>query len=301
MRIMVALGGNALLRRGEPPNAETQILSVKKAVHAIAELSREHEVIVTHGNGPQVGMVALESENDRTIERPYPLDVLGAETEGMIGYWLEQQLRNELPDRQIATLLTQTVVDVHDSAFQKPSKFIGATYGPDDAERLHADRGWVMRQDGEAWRRVVASPAPQRIVESGVIELLVDHGVLVVCAGGGGIPVVQRDDGSLIGVEAVVDKDFVTALLGTALNADALLMLTDVAAVQTGWSTPSARNISQLRLSEATSMSFPAGSMGPKIAAACTFVGDGGRFAAIGALTDASAIVRGRAGTRIVR
>lgn len=301
MRIVVALGGNALLRRGEAPSAETQLLNVKTAVHSIAEIAREHEVIVTHGNGPQVGMIALESENDPALDQPYPLDVLGAETEGMIGYWLEQQLGNELPDRRVATLLTQTVVDPADEAFGNPTKFVGQVYDEAEARRREADRGWTMRVDGDAWRRVVPSPQPQRIVETWVIKLLVDNGVLVVCTGGGGIPVIQRPSGAMVGVEAVVDKDFAAALLAQVLDADVLLMLTDVAAVQTGWGTPEARNIHELTLAQAASTAFPAGSMGPKMEAACRFVRNGGQMAAIGALVDAAAIVRGQAGTRIVQ
>jgi carbamate kinase len=300
MRVVVALGGNALLRRGEAPNAETQLLNVKTAVHAIAELAREHDVIVTHGNGPQVGMIALESETDPALSAPYPLDVLGAETEGMIGYWIEQQLGNELPNRQVATLLTQTVVDADDPAFANPTKFVGQTYPKAEAEQRARDRGWTVRPDGDAWRRVVPSPQPQRIVEAAVIRLLVQHGVLVVCAGGGGIPVVERANGALVGVEAVIDKDLAAALLGQLLHADALLMLTDVAAVQTGWNTPEAHDIVEMTVQQATSLSFAAGSMGPKMQAACRFVSGGGKVAAIGALADAATILRGDAGTRIV-
>jgi carbamate kinase len=300
MRIVAALGGNALLRRGEAPNAESQLLNVKAAVHSIAEIASEHEVIVTHGNGPQVGLIALESENDAALDRPYPLDVLGAETAGMIGYWLQQQLGNELPNRRIATLLTQTVVDPADEAFSNPTKFVGQVYGELEARQRTADRGWTMRPDGDKWRRVVPSPAPQRIVETWVIKLLVDSGVLVVCAGGGGVPVIQRANGAIIGVEAVVDKDFAAALLAQVLDADVLLLLTDVDAVQTGWGTPAARDIHELTLAQAASMVFPAGSMGPKVDAACRFVSNGGKVAAIGALGDAAAVVRGLAGTRIV-
>jgi carbamate kinase len=301
MRVVVALGGNALLRRGERPNAETQLLNVKTAVHAIAELAREHEVVVTHGNGPQVGVIALESENDPVLAAPYPLDVLGAETEGMIGYWLEQQLSNELPDRRVATLLTQTVVDADDHAFKNPTKFIGQIYTAAEARDRAAQRGWTMRADGDSWRRVVASPQPKRIVEAAVIKLLVANGVLVVCAGGGGIPVVQRDSGALFGVEAVVDKDFAAALLGRLLDADLLLMLTDVAAIQSAWGTPEARDLAELTVDQAAGMTLAAGSMGPKLEAACRFVRAGGQLAAIGALADAAAIVHGTAGTRIVR
>ena len=298
MRLVVALGGNALIRRGEPPDEAVQRRNVALAVRAVADLAASHQVVVTHGNGPQVGLLALQSEAS-TEARPYTLDVLGAETQGLIGYLVEEALRNELPGREVATLLTQVVVDASDPAFAEPTKPIGAVYTAEEAERLARQRGWRIARDGVAFRRVVASPEPRRIVEVGAIRLLVEAGVVVICAGGGGVPIVVDKAGGAHGVEAVVDKDLTSALLATAVRADGLLLLTDVTAVETGWGTPHARRIRrasprQLRLHE-----FAAGSMGPKVEAAYRFVEGGGRFAAIGALGDAAALLDGHAGTRV--
>ncbi|HVN62752.1 MAG TPA: carbamate kinase [Gaiellaceae bacterium] len=296
MRIVAALGGNALLRRGEPPEEATQRRHVTEAVRALAELAETHELVVTHGNGPQVGLLALQAAAYRGVP-PYPLDVLGAESEGMIGYLLEQALRNELPGRPVATLLTQIVVDPEDQAFARPSKPIGPVYAEADARRLAAERGWTIAPDGDSFRRVVASPEPLQVVELEAIRLLVAAGVLVICAGGGGIPVVVDDDGALYGVEAVIDKDLSAALLALLLEADALLMLTDVPAVERDRGTPEAAPIGQATPAELRTLAFASGSMAPKVEAACRFVEAGGRVAAIGALEDAAAIVRGEAGT----
>jgi carbamate kinase len=297
VRIVAAVGGNALLRRGEPPEAATQRRHVGEAVRALAALAMEHELVVTHGNGPQVGLLALQAAAYSDVV-PYPLDVLGAESEGMIGYLLEQALRNRLPGRPVATLLTQIVVDPADPAFAHPSKPIGPIYSEADARRLAAERGWAVAPDGESFRRVVASPEPLQVLELEAIRLLVAAGVLVICSGGGGIPVVvDNDDGALYGVEAVIDKDLSAALLARLLEADALLMLTDVAAVERGWGTPGTAPIRQATPAELRALSFASGSMAPKIEAACRFVEAGGAFAAIGALDDAPAILRGEAGT----
>jgi carbamate kinase len=289
VRIVIALGGNALLLRGERPDAAAQRGNIRSAARAVARVGRRHQVVVTHGNGPQIGLLALESERDRSLSVPYPLDVLGAETEGMIGYWLAQELGNELPGIPVTTLLTQTVVDPGDPDFTDPSKFIGPMYDEARATSLAGERGWVVKPDGPGWRRVVASPPPLDIVELPSIRLLMRHGVLVVCAGGGGVPVARDRDGRYVGVEAVVDKDHASSLLASRLGADVLLMLTDVAGVYTGWGKPAARRIEKVTN----------GSMGPKVAAACAFVRGGGRLAGIGALTDAAAIIAGRAGTLI--
>ena len=296
MRIVAAVGGNALLRRGEPPEAATQRRHVGEAVRALAALALEHELVVTHGNGPQVGLLALQAAAYSDVV-PYPLDVLGAESEGMIGYLLEQALRNRLPGRPVATLLTQIVVDPADPAFTHPSKPIGPIYSEADARRLAAERGWAVAPDGVSFRRVVASPEPLQVLELEAIRLLVAAGVLVICSGGGGIPVVVDNDGALYGVEAVIDKDLSAALLARLLEADALLMRTDVAAVERGWGTTETAPIRQATPAELRALPFASGSMAPKIEAACRFVEAGGAFAAIGALDDAPAILRGEAGT----
>jgi carbamate kinase len=269
------------------------------AAGALAALASEHELVITHGNGPQVGLLALQAASYADVE-PYPLDVLGAESEGMIGYLLEQELGNALPGRAIASLLTQTVVDPRDPGFGHPSKPIGPVYGADLARRLARERGWAVALDGAGWRRVVASPAPRSIVELPTIELLLGHDVLVVCAGGGGIPVVADAHGALHGVEAVVDKDLTSALLARDLGADLLVLLTDVAAVELDWGTPNARPLRETTVQELEGARWAAGSMGPKIAAACEFVRGTGRPAVIGALAAAAEAVNGTAGTRII-
>ncbi len=297
MRLVVALGGNALLRRGEQPDAETQRRNVAVAVSAIAELAREHEVVVTHGNGPQIGLLALQGEAD-SERSPYPLDVLGAETEGMVGYMLDQELGNALPGRSVATLLTQVVVDPDDPAFDRPTKPIGLMYDRDRAERLAAERGWSVAPDATGYRRVVPSPEPRGIVELPTIRLLVEAGVVVICVGGGGIPVVSTA-GQLHGMEAVIDKDLAAALLASGLEADALLLLTDVPSVEAAWNTPRARPLGEVSTAELREMEFEPGSMGPKVEAARRFVERSGGFAAIGALGDAVELLRGTRGTRI--
>lgn len=299
MRVVVALGGNALLKRGEPLDADVQRANVKVAAEAVAEIARDHQVIVTHGNGPQVGLLALQNDAYEPVP-DYPLDILDAETEGMVGYLLEQELGNHLPPERLATLLTQVVVDAADPSFRAPTKPIGPVYDGVTAHELAATRGWTIAQDGAGWRRVVPSPQPERIVELAVIKLLVRHGVLVTCAGGGGIPVVEDEIGRHRGVEAVIDKDLTASLLATQLGADALLLLTDVDGVYDGWGTPDAHRIEQATPSQLRALPLEAGSMGPKVDAACRFVERGGRFAAIGTLDDAPRLVRGDTGTIVV-
>ena len=297
MRVVIALGGNALLRRGQSMSEHNQRENVRSAARALAEVAREHQVVITHGNGPQVGLLALQSAAYTDVE-PYPLDVLGAESEGMIGYLIEQELGNLLPSEQhIATILTQIEVDPHDPAFEKPSKPIGPIYTRAEAERLARERRWVIAPDNDSYRRVVPSPVPKHIFELNVIEFLVSAGVIVICAGGGGIPTVYRPDGSLAGVEAVIDKDRAGALLARELQADAYLMLTDVKAVYTDWGKPGARAIRRASSNALERLSFAPGSMGPKVEAACEFVRKKGGIAAIGALEDAAALVSGDAGT----
>jgi carbamate kinase len=300
VRVIVALGGNALLQRGESPDASTQEGNVRRAVASIAQLARRHDVVVTHGNGPQVGLLALESEHDGSLTVPYPLDVLGAETEGMVGYWLQRELTNELPGRDVVTVLTQTVVDPADPAFGDPTKFIGQIYDEASAKRTATQLGWTVKPDGDHWRRVVPCPAPLEFIELGSIKTLVDSGALVICAGGGGVPVVRTEHG-LEGVEAVVDKDRAAALLARQLGADVLLLLTDVAAVEVDFGTPQARPLGRVTTRELRAMDFAAGSMAPKITAACDFVEAGGRFAAIGALDRALELSTGTTGTVIER
>jgi carbamate kinase len=298
VRLVVALGGNALLRRGEPQEEDAQRRNVREAVRVLGGLAREHELVVTHGNGPQVGLLALASEAYREV-KPYALDVLGAESQGMIGYLLAEALHDELPERQVATLLTQVVVDGADPAFANPTKFIGPVYEESEARRLASERGWSVAADGERWRRVVPSPEPSGIVELATIRLLVEARVVVICAGGGGVPVVVTAEGATHGVEAVVDKDLTAALLARELEADALLLLTDVAAVMANWRTPEEEPIRLASPASLREMEFAAGSMGPKVEAACRFAEATGRPAYIGALSEAAAILEGDAGTRV--
>jgi carbamate kinase len=299
MRVVAALGGNALLRRGERADVDVQRRNIAVAVRALAEIAAEHELVITHGNGPQIGLLALQAEAYQAVH-PYPLDVLGAESEGMIGYLLEQGLGNQLPGRSVATLLTQVIVDPDDIAFHNPSKPVGPVYSGEDAERIARHRSWTVAPDGDAWRRVVASPRPMRIVELEAIRTLVDAGILVICVGGGGVPVSTDEDGSLRGVEAVIDKDLAAALLARELDADALLLLTDVSAIETGWGTDKARAIAKTTPAQLAELALLAGSMGPKAAAAAWFVTQTGGVAGIGALADASAILAGCAGTTVL-
>jgi len=298
-RLVVALGGNALLRRGEPMTAEIQRGHAGEAMAAVAELASTHDIVLTHGNGPQVGLLALQASAYPDVP-PYPLDVLGAESEGMIGYVLEQELRNRLPERAAVTVLTQVVVDADDPAFDNPTKPIGPIYSEEHAARLAEERGWAIAQDGEHFRRVVASPQPVRIVELSAIRMLVDAGAIVVCTGGGGIPVTVSETGTLHGVEAVIDKDLAGELLARSLEADFLLMLTDVPAVMRDWGTARESAISRSTPAELRTMQFANGSMGPKVEAACRFVEATGGRAAIGSLEDASHIVEGKAGTLVL-
>ncbi len=299
MRVVVALGGNALLERDERPDAVIQRRHVRQAAAALAPLAADHQLVLCHGNGPQVGMLALESQVDTSLSRPYPLDVLVAQTQGMIGYWMVQELRNAGVTARAVCVLSQTVVDPSDPAFGNPTKFIGASYDKDEAQALAARLGWTIAADGPRWRRVVASPEPLGLVEIETVRSLADAGVLVVCGGGGGVPVTQSEGGELTGVEAVVDKDLTAAKLAIALKADRLLVLTDVPAIVRGYGTPDARPIEAIDTDALSAMTFPAGSMGPKVEACLRFVRASGQPAAIGALTDASDILAGRAGTTI--
>ena len=301
MRIVIALGGNALLKRGEPMTADIQRINIRSAARALSPLVQEHELVLSHGNGPQVGLLALQAAAYTGVE-PYPLDVLDAQTEGMIGYMIEQELRNLLPeDVPFATILTMIEVDPADPAFTNPTKFVGPQYAKIDAERIGADKGWHFRQDGNTWRRVVPSPRPKRIFEIRPIRWLLEQGAIVICTGGGGIPVMYQPDHErhLTGVEAVIDKDFASGLLAQEIKADLFVMATDVNGVYLDWGTPSARLIRKTTPEELKRTVFPAGSMGPKVEAACTFVEETGKLAAIGALVDIQEIVAGNAGTKV--
>lgn len=296
MLVVTALGGNALLRRGEPMEAAVLRRNLEAAATlALAPIARLHRLVVTHGNGPQIGLLALQAAALHDVQ-PYPLDVLGAESQGMIGYLIERSLANVLPDHEIAALLTQVEVDPADPAFGRPAKPIGPVYGKDEVEHLSAQTNWAFVPDGAAFRRAVPSPRPGRIHGIGVIKRLVDAGVIVVCAGGGGIPVVATG-GETRGVEAVIDKDLTSALLAAEIGADLLLLLTDVSAVWTRWPMSEGRPLGRVTPAELRSLSLDVGSMAPKVEAACRFVETTGRTAVIGAVEQAVALLGGDAGT----
>ena len=298
MRLVIALGGNALLRRGEAMTAENQRENVRIACEQIAKVAGGNELVIAHGNGPQVGLLALRG-NAFDAANPYPLDVLGAETEGMIGYMIEQELGNLLPfEVPFATILTQVEVDSADPAFKKPTKPIGPVYAKEEAERLAAEKGWSIAPDGDKFRRVVASPRPQRIFEIRPIKWLLEKGSVVICAGGGGIPTMY-DGNQLRGVEAVIDKDLCSALLAEQLNADLLVIATDVDATYIDWGKPTQKSIAEAHPDELDKLGFAAGSMGPKVQAACEFARNTGSTAVIGSLENIEAIVQGKSGTRI--
>ncbi len=305
MRIVVALGGNALLQRGQPMTADNQRANIRAASERIAAIAPGNEIVIAHGNGPQVGLLALQAAAYHDLAKgvaSYPLDVLGAQTEAMIGYVIEQELGNLLPaDQRLATILTMIEVDGDDPAFEHPTKPIGPVYDEATAERLKADNGWAIAPDGDKFRRVVASPKPKRIFEIEPIRTLVEHGVIVICAGGGGIPTMYDEHGRLHGVEAVIDKDVASALLAEQLGADLLVIATDVDGVYLGWGTADQRRLGRIGADEIDHLDLPAGSMGPKVAAACEFARTTGKEAVIGALTDIADIVNGTAGTRVRR
>jgi carbamate kinase len=304
VRVVVALGGNALLRRGQDLTAENQRVNARAACKAIAPLAAEHELVVSHGNGPQIGLLALQGAAYTKVET-YPLDVLDAQTEGMIGYVLQQELGNEMPfDKRVVSLLTLVEVDVADPAFGNPTKPIGPMYTKDEADRIAQEKDWVFKPDADGFRRVVASPAPKRIFGIEPLQWLLDHGSVVICAGGGGIPVMYTDDPvpagrRLVGSEAVIDKDLASALLAIDLGADALLIVTDVDAVYTDWGTPEQRAIRRATPEALGDSEFAAGSMGPKVKAACMFAEQTGGHAAIGSINDVAALLAGETGTTV--
>jgi carbamate kinase len=306
VRVVAALGGNALLRRGQPLTAENQRINARVACKALAPVAVEHELVISHGNGPQVGLLALQGSAYTEVD-PYPLDLLGAQTEGMIGYLIQQELGNELPlEKRLASLLTLIEVDRDDPAFGDPTKPIGPIYDEDQAVRLGREKGWVFKPDGDSFRRVVPSPLPKRIFGIEPVEWLLGHDCVVVCAGGGGIPVMYTDEAApagrqLVGVEAVIDKDLASALLASDLGADALVIVTDVDAVYADWGTPKQRAIRRATPEALAGTEFAAGSMGPKVRAACSFVEQTGGLAAIGSISDTPALLRGEAGTIVSR
>ncbi len=296
--VVVALGGNALLDREQAPTAANQLHAARGAADALRPVAQTNRLVVTHGNGPQVGLLALKE--DAYGGEPYPLDVLDAETAGQIGYVVELALANAVPEQQTVAVITRVLVDAEDPAFASPTKFIGPVYDEPRARALAAERGWVVKADGERWRRVVPSPEPQSIVQLDAIRTLVAGGFLVVCVGGGGVPV-ARVGGILEGIEAVVDKDLASALLATELGADVLVLATDVDAVSTGWGTPEQRAIGATTPEELAALDFPAGSMGPKVEAACRFAEATGGRCAIGSLTQLAGLVDGAAGTQVLK
>ena len=304
MRVVVALGGNALLRRGEPLTAENQRANARIACKALAPVALEHDLVISHGNGPQVGLLALQGSAYEAVE-PYPLDLLGAQTEGMIGYVIQQELGNELPfEKHLASLLTLIEVDREDPAFGNPTKPIGPIYTDEESTRLAEEKGWVFKPDGDSFRRVVPSPLPKRIFGIEPVEWILEHGSVVICAGGGGIPVMYTDEPAvagrrLVGVEAVIDKDLASALLAKDLHADALVIVTDVDAVYADWGTPQQRAIRRASPSALAGTEFAEGSMGPKVRAACSFVEQTGGLAVIGSMSDTPALLGGDAGTTV--
>jgi len=299
MRIVVALGGNALLKRGEPLTAKNQRANVCLAAEALAPVCRKHQVIISHGNGPQVGLLAMQS-SVYNQEETFPLDVLGAQTEGMIGYMIEQELGNILPFEQpFASILTMVEVDKNDPAFQNPTKPIGPEFGEEDALRLMKEKQWVMRKEGEKWRRVVPSPIPQRIFQLRPIRWLLEKGTIVICTGGGGIPTMYDDERKLHGVEVVIDKDYAGALLAKELEADLYIMATDADAVYSDWGTPNAKALRHVTYDDLKQLQFASGSMGPKVISACWFAEKTRKKAAIGSLADLEKIVSGKKGTII--
>ncbi len=300
MRIVIALGGNALLRRGEDMTAENQRKNIQNAVSSLAPIVEHNELVISHGNGPQVGLLSLQSAAYKEVEE-YPLDILGAQTQGMIGYMIEQELGNILPiEVPIASILTMVEVDPDDPAFNNPTKPIGPIYSKEEAETLKNNKGWTIKKDGEYWRRVVASPIPHRIFELRPIHWLLENNAVVICAGGGGIPTIYNKEGNLEGVEVVIDKDRASSLLAFELEADVLIMATDTDGVYLNWGTETEKIISKTTPEEIRKYEFDTGSMGPKVEAACSFIERSGQRAVIGSLTDIEGMVNGTAGTQFM-
>ena len=298
MLVVMALGGNAILQRGQPLEAHIQRENIRTAAKSIAAVAQHHQVVLTHGNGPQVGLLALMNEAYEEVNN-YPLDVLGAQTQGMIGFMFEQELRNEMPGKKVCTVSTQTIVDPADPAFEEPDKFVGPVYTYEEAQVIkNANPNWVLKEDGKYYRRVVPSPQPQEILELPSLRHIVSSGdITVICGGGGGIPVRRDSENKLHGVEAVVDKDRASRTLAEGLEADGLVLLTDVPAVETNFGQPDSRKIKDCTPEQFEAFPFAAGSMGPKVESVCHFVRSGGKFGAIGALDRAEDILTGKSGT----
>lgn len=296
--IVVALGGNALLRRGEAPELEVQRDRLAEVGGVLAPLACDHHLVLTHGNGPQVGLLALQSDAGIGDVGPYALDALGAETEGLIGYLLQQSLRNAARGTEVVTLLSQVIVAADDPAFDRPTKPIGRVYADEAAARRAGGGRWTVRPDGDGVRRVVPSPEPVRLVELPIVRRLLDLGVVVIAAGGGGIPVVEAADGALHGVEAVIDKDLASAMVAISLGASRLVMVTDVDGVYDGWGTSQARRIRACSPADARALALPGGSMGPKVLAAARVAECGGE-AVIGSLDALASLLAGESGTRV--
>jgi carbamate kinase len=306
--VVIALGGNALLRRGDEDSAEVMRKNARMAAERVADVAAlGWEIVVTHGNGPQVGRILLQNEAARDWVHPMPLDVCGAESQGQIGYLLQVTLGDVFyergTERPVATVLTFTRVPPDDPAFRDPTKPIGPHYEEAEAKRLASERGWHVASGPEGqWRRVVPSPKPYSIVEAPVIRQMAESGVVVIGCGGGGVPVIEEGP-RLVGVEAVVDKDLASAILARDVEAEVLVICTDVDGVYEAYGTPEQRLIDRLTLGEAVEGladgTFPAGSMGPKVEASATFVRDGGERAVICSLDDAPEALQGRAGTAV--
>ena len=297
MLIVIALGGNALLQRGEPLSSDYLIKNTILAAKSIAQVAKEHKVLIVHGNGPQVGLLALQSEAYKKVP-PYPFDILVAESQGMIGYPLQQSLANNLYDKEVVTLLTRIIVSKKDTAFQDPTKFVGPVYEEEQAKRLQKEKGWIVKRDGEFWRRVVPSPKPLEVIEIDTIKSLINKGTIVIAGGGGGIPCVKDAD-KIEGVEAVIDKDLAAALIAKKLGADKLIILTDVDAVYENYGTKNSKALRNITVSETKQYNFPAGSMKPKIEAICDFVEHTGHNGNIGQLDKLIEILQEQSGTLI--
>ena len=301
MRLVIALGGNALLKRGEPMLCEHQRENVSLACRQMAKADAGDELVVTHGNGPQVGLLALQNNAYKKVPM-YPLDVIGAESVGMIGYMIQQELVNYVPKTAtLATILTQTQVDPNDPAFQHPTKPVGPVYEKEEAEQLAKQHGWTIAPDNDKWRRVVPSPDPKRIWGLAPLKTLVENGHIVICCGGGGVPTYFDKNGRLVGAEAVIDKDLASSVLAASLDADLFIIATDVDGAYINWGKPDQKKIVQADPKSLREFGFAKGSMGPKVEAACRFVERTGKTAVIGALSEIEKILAGESGTRVVK
>ena len=300
MRLVIALGGNALLKRGEPMLCENQRANVRIACQQIAKAYEGNQLVIAHGNGPQVGLLALQNNAYKEVPM-YPLDVIGAESIGMIGYMIQQELVNFVPkSAKLATVLTQTRVDPNDPAFQNPTKPVGPVYEKEEAERLAKEHGWTIAPDNDKYRRVVPSPEPKQIWGLEPLRTLAEKGYITICCGGGGIPTYFDEKGNLVGAEAVIDKDLASSVLATSLDADMFIIATDVDAAYVGWRQPTQKKIRQADPASLRAFGFAKGSMGPKVEAACRFVEQTGKTAVIGALDKIEDILAGKSGTRVV-